>query len=232
MNTEQKINDDGFTPASYKIRVNGKDHTLATPEPSVQAVIELTGKEVAGHMLIEMAKGQEKRTLTLDADIDLRIAGIEEFIVVSTKPEYIIYIDGTQVIFYTPNTNGLELLQKVGKKPGDFALAQLIPGAENEFIEPDEKVNLAFPGIEKFVTVVLDEITIIVNARPKPVKVRSLSFADIVVLAFGAQAGAGTAYTISYRKGPRKNPEGTLVEGQTVKIKEGMVFNVSATNQS
>lgn len=74
---------------------------------------------------------------------------------------------------------------------------------------------------------------IIVNARQKVVTERFLSFAQVVALAFdNPPTGPNIMFTITYRNGPPKNPEGSLLEGQSVKIKDKMVFNVTPTNKS
>lgn len=74
---------------------------------------------------------------------------------------------------------------------------------------------------------------IIVNARPKVVTERVLSFDQIVKLAFeNPPAGPNIMFTVTYRNGPPKNPEGTLLEGQSVRIKDKMVFNVTPTDKS
>jgi Multiubiquitin len=39
-------------------------------------------------------------------------------------------------------------------------------------------------------------------------------------------------FTVTYRKGPRKNREGSMTEGETVRIKDGMIFDVTETNKS
>ena len=44
-------------------------------------------------------------------------------------------------------------------------------------------------------------------------------------------AGDAT-FTVTYDDGPRENPHGSLIEGQSVKIKNGMVFNVTPTIRS
>ncbi len=41
-----------------------------------------------------------------------------------------------------------------------------------------------------------------------------------------------TVYTVTYKRGLGNKPEGTLVEGDTVKVKEGMIFNVARTDKS
>lgn len=77
------------------------------------------------------------------------------------------------------------------------------------------------------------EFLIIVNGREKTVTGKQLTFREVVSLAFPtAPYGDNTAYTVTYRKGHGNRPDGTLVEGQTVKLKNGMIFNVTATDKS
>lgn len=78
------------------------------------------------------------------------------------------------------------------------------------------------------------DITIIVNGREKDaVKNEELSFDKLVSLAFDdPPTGQNIVFTITYRKGHSNKPEGTLTEGETVKAKDGMIFNVTATDKS
>lgn len=79
----------------------------------------------------------------------------------------------------------------------------------------------------------IKEFTIIVNGRQKTVAERELSFAQVVALAFdNPPTGPGVMFTVTYRRGEGNKPEGTMVEGDIVKIKEGMIFNVTSTNKS
>lgn len=74
---------------------------------------------------------------------------------------------------------------------------------------------------------------IIVNGRNREVSDKELSFVQVVNLAFDdAVFNDVTVYTITYKRGGGHKPEGTLVEGETVMIKEGMVFNVKRTDKS
>jgi multiubiquitin len=77
-------------------------------------------------------------------------------------------------------------------------------------------------------------ITIIVNGREKEVpKNDDQSFDELVALAFdNPPTGEFICFTITYRKGQGNKPEGTLPEGESVKVKDGMVFNVTATDKS
>ena len=77
------------------------------------------------------------------------------------------------------------------------------------------------------------EITIVVNGRKKVVAKGELSFDELVALAFdNPPTGDNVLFTITYRRGHGHKPEGSLAQGETVKIKEGMVFNVIPTDKS
>ena len=61
----------------------------------------------------------------------------------------------------------------------------------------------------------------------------SLSFDEIVALAFpNPDKNPNIIYTVTYRKGEGKKPEGTLVEGESLKVKDGMIFDVTRTDKS
>ena len=77
------------------------------------------------------------------------------------------------------------------------------------------------------------EYTIVVNGREKTVRATELGEDDLVALAYeNPPTGELICFTITYRRGQGNKPEGTLDEGDTVKLKEGMIFNVTATDKS
>jgi len=77
------------------------------------------------------------------------------------------------------------------------------------------------------------ETTIIVNAQPKVVASMELTSEQVVELAYPTPpTGENVLITVTYRRGAGNKPEGTLVAGESVKLKEGMVFNVRATDKS
>lgn len=76
-------------------------------------------------------------------------------------------------------------------------------------------------------------VTIIVNGREKSVTSKELTFDQVVDLAFDdPQRGPLIFFTITYRRGHGEKPEGSLVEGKSVKVKDGMIFNVTRTDKS
>lgn len=72
---------------------------------------------------------------------------------------------------------------------------------------------------------------IIVNGRQREVNGQRISFNQVVVIAFpDDQASETVEYTVAYANPHGK--DGTLVNGQDVHVKEGVIFNVSKTNRS
>lgn len=76
-----------------------------------------------------------------------------------------------------------------------------------------------------------EETKIIVNGREKVVTGKTISYANLVALAFGAIEPM-TIYTVTFKNGPPSKPEGRMVEGDVVKLQCGMIFNVTATSKS
>lgn len=79
------------------------------------------------------------------------------------------------------------------------------------------------------------DVTIIVNGRQRTVAKNSeLTVAQVVALAFDSPpTGENVEFTITYRKGGNEHrPEGSMSGNDTVKVKEGTVFNVTATDKS
>lgn len=76
------------------------------------------------------------------------------------------------------------------------------------------------------------EFTVIINGREKTVAQRELTFDEIVMLAFGPPNSDSSVYTITYQKGPEHKDKGSLVQGESVKLKSGMIFNVVRTDKS
>ncbi|WP_319231082.1 multiubiquitin domain-containing protein [Draconibacterium orientale] len=78
-----------------------------------------------------------------------------------------------------------------------------------------------------------DNFIIIVNGREKEWNDKTISFEQVVILAFGTYQNNGrTAYTVTYTRGNNDKPQGSMVAGDTVKVKQKMIFNVTATDKS
>lgn len=76
-------------------------------------------------------------------------------------------------------------------------------------------------------------VTIIIDGTPHEVEKDDMTYVEIVTLADPEYPQhPDTTYSVTYKRGHSNKPEGTLSPGGSVKIKDGMVFNVSRTGQS
>lgn len=79
-------------------------------------------------------------------------------------------------------------------------------------------------------------ITIIVNGREHVLEDKRISYEEIIQLVFGKfDDMPNVAYTIAYsnnNSGQGKGNNGVLVKGDSIKIHEGVIFNVTRTDKS
>jgi len=75
--------------------------------------------------------------------------------------------------------------------------------------------------------------TILVNAREKEWHEKNINYDQVIVLAFGSvSSDPNVSYSVTYKKGDNEKPEGIMVKGDDIKVKDGMRFNVTQTNRS
>jgi hypothetical protein len=76
-------------------------------------------------------------------------------------------------------------------------------------------------------------VEIVVNGEQHIVHQHRLSFEDVVRLAFtDAVFNSDIVYTVTYKRGPHQNREGSLVAGESVVVHNGMIFNAKRTDKS
>lgn len=132
------------------------------------------------------------------------------------------------VAYNSPNpTTGAALYVLGSVDPSRELFREENGNKEDTFITNDQTEVYLNPGEHFYSEQVF---VIVVNAQQKTITKKLLSYDEIVALAFTIQPNFD--YTVTYRKGPQSNKEGSLVTGQTIKIKNGMIFNVTATNKS
>lgn len=76
-------------------------------------------------------------------------------------------------------------------------------------------------------------VTIIVEGAEHEWPKDDISYAQVVTLEVPDYAQhPEITYSVRYKRGQGNKPEGTLAPGASVKVKDGMIFNVSETGQS
>ncbi|QNF31246.1 multiubiquitin domain-containing protein (plasmid) [Adhaeribacter swui] len=77
------------------------------------------------------------------------------------------------------------------------------------------------------------EQSIIVNGRPRTFEGKEIIYSQIVALAFDSiSTNPNIVYSVTYKRGEGNKPEGTMDTDDVVKVKDGMIFNVTATDKS
>lgn len=77
------------------------------------------------------------------------------------------------------------------------------------------------------------DVTIIVEGTPHDWPKGDISYSEVVTLEVPDYVQhPDITYSVTYKKGHGNKPEGILSPGASVKVKEGMIFNVSETGQS
>ena len=73
---------------------------------------------------------------------------------------------------------------------------------------------------------------IFVNAKDYYWNEKTISYLQVVDLAFPPPHKETEIFTVQYSHGPKENPQGTLVDGQSVSVEKDMVFDVTRTDRS
>ena len=147
------------------------------------------------------------------------------------KHEVKIFID--QHTYHSPNpTTGAAL----------YAMGKVEPGLELFREVTDDREDPEVPNGPETVHLKEDEhfhserpktYTIYVNGQEKTVTTKTVTYEQIVKLAFpNPITGQNIIYTVGYEDGPHKNPSGSLMPGGTVYVKDGMIFDVTPTDKS
>lgn len=141
------------------------------------------------------------------------------------------HIDGRQ--YESPNPTTGAALYALGQIEAGLELYRGDPGAGDEWPVENEVEVVHLKDNDHFHSDRPKPFTIYVNGEQKEVSAKTLTFEDLVKVAFPVPpTGTNILFTISYESGPSDNHEGSLTVGGSIKVKKGMVFNVIATDKS
>jgi hypothetical protein len=143
-----------------------------------------------------------------------------------------ITINGTHYEWKEQYITGSQIRQLGQIQADDEIFLSIKKPWEDELIKDETRVDLARPGIEHFFSKP-KHIIIIVNGVPKKWDKMQITFQEVIVLAYGAYIDKPTmVYTVAYEDGPKENPEGSMMKGTSVFVKDKMIFHATATDKS
>jgi hypothetical protein len=149
------------------------------------------------------------------------------------KHQIRIHID--QRPYESPNPTTGDALYKLGHVQAGFELFREVKGDKEDPEVPDGPETVHLREDEHFHSGPArpKKFTIIVNGQQKIVTTKTVTFEGIVKLAFpNPPTGQNILFTVGYEDGPHANPSGSLLPGGKVKVKDGMIFNVTPTDKS
>jgi hypothetical protein len=173
---------------------------------------------------VDLAEGNVFRTVTGACE--------QRHAVPNERPKLAFIVDDRWEVTIQPKQTAESLRGLLGIADG-VELLRDFESPNDDLIEDDQRI--AFQDGPVFITRKGEcrEVNIIVRGRPRTVSGRTISFEQVVALAYSpVRTEPFIVYTVSYSRGPKANREGDLFRGQSVKIKEGMVFCVTETDKS
>jgi len=214
-----------------KFIIEGKEYETCEQYITGAELKQLAGIPLETELFLSISKPYEDELIENDTRVNLARPDTEYFFV---KKKLHFTINGVPFVWYKQFIRGIQIRELGNISPSEELYLDIPDGWQDDFIEDDEVIDLARPGVEHFISKPKSkEFKIIVNAREKMWKEPTISFEQVIVLAFGTyDNNPNKGYTVTYSKGPKSNREGTMVRGSVVDVKNNMIFDVTATDKS
>ena len=216
----------------YVFTINGVRRTTNDPVQQGRQLLFASGFDpVDEHALIRRVD-RETRSVGLDESVDLREGSEAIFDAFRTDRTYRFTLNERGCDWGAATISELVLREIAQIGDGEVLLLER-EDQPDRVLGPDDKIDLARAGTEHIRTRAAF-VTIIVEATPhKWPKGEKISYAQVVTLEFpDFPQHPERTYSVTYRKGEGQHHEGILAPGDSVKVKDGMEFNVTDTGQS
>ena len=213
-----------------KYRINLSDESLifetvelTDPVPLGRQILGAGNlRDVENYSLYAVLRSGDFEDVRLDETFDVRGRGVERFVYFLTDRAFKFTVENAQIFWGNPVLSGASLHKEVR-------------GGEDRLVEPTENIDLTNIGIERFFNAPVHTKTyeIVVNTRAKTVDSPTVTYEQLVQLAYPGPQDANVEFSISYRKTASKPHSGELSAGDSVTVKKkGSVFNVHRTIKS
>lgn len=202
---------------------------------------KVTGGQIAeafgAHPVAEFVVLHQLANLELEELRPTELADLKKanrFFVIRGDDTHRFFVDGLSMVWPLKTLKGRYIKQLVGKDNADAELLLEREDQSDKVIGDDEDVRLAGDGVEKLKTrPAKASVTIFVEGTPHTWTKNKISYDEVVTLEVPEYAQhPEITYSVKYTNGPNNRPEGVLAKGETVRVKDGMIFGVSETGQS
>lgn len=202
---------------------------------------KVTGAQIAeavgAHPLTDFVVIQQLESLELETLRPTELANLKKstrFFVIPGDAVYAFVVDGLSMAWPKKTITGQSIKRLVDKDDEDTELLLEREDQPDKIIGDKDEVRLSNDGVEKLKTRPAQfTVTIIVEGTAHKWHNKKISYTEVVTLEVPDYAQhPEVTYSVKYTNGPNHHPEGTLVKGESVKVKDGMIFSVSETGQS
>ena len=202
----------------------------STPTP--EQVLEKFGRRPAENYILLSLDKHGISELPLGSPIDISDRRTEKFFAFETDRTYKAKLNGDRFPWGAESIS-VDMLRRIGHIPKNHHLVLERADEPDKVLAEDDSVSLDDPGLEKIYSRKRKTVTIIVEGTPHEWPKGKITFAQLVALEVPEYTeDSQITYSVKYKKGHGAKPEGFLSPGASVKVKEGMIFNVSETGQS
>lgn len=215
--------------------LNFRPLLVSDPVPLGRQILSSAGLDPQDELsLFAILPDGDFEDVRLDEPFDLRERGAERFVAFHTDRDFKLTLDDRQLEWGKPIISGAALyrLAKIGK---DEAVFLEVRGGEDRLIERDELIDLAEPGIERFITAPKppDTYEFTLNGRPRVVDDPRLTFEQLTEMVYPGPHGPLVSFSITYRRVASEPHAGELGAGDAIVIRrKGTIVNVTKTDRS
>lgn len=138
---------------AFRVRVDDALVALADPVVTGQQVLEAVRKfPTDEHLVFQVLPNGQLEEVRLDETVDLRHAGVEQFLTWRSDRSFRFVIDGRRFEWGAPVVTGRKLKDLAGVDPATYGVWLEVRGAEDRPVGDAERIDLAAPGVERFFT--------------------------------------------------------------------------------
>ncbi|NHZ45011.1 multiubiquitin domain-containing protein [Massilia aquatica] len=227
--------------ANYRIRFGLEGLTfrhidVPDPVPTGRQILESAGLDRRNdYLLFALLPSGDFEDIRLDETVDLRGQGAERFIAFKSDRDFKFSLNDRQMAWGRAELLG-SVLYDLTDLSADEAIFLEVQGGEDRLIEPEDRVNLDAPGVERFIVAPRPTrgYVILVNAVEETVPDKHVTFEQVVMLSHpNAPPETNVKFSMTYRNAASLPHAGELGEGGSVEVKKrGSIFNVTRTVQS